>query len=75
MLAADYVVDLVWKPAWSSGMRQYSQRWPARWATSARSRSLMSRATRKDLASSRLGHSQYVLQLHEVVELRLLFRR
>src|ERR1035437_6676722 len=56
-------------------MRQYSQRCPARRATSARTWSLMSLATGEDLASFRLGHSQDVLKLHEMVQLRHLFRR
>src|ERR1035441_3928540 len=56
-------------------MRQYSQRCPARLATSARTCSLMSLATGEDLASFRLGHSQDVLKLHEVVQLRHFFLR
>jgi len=54
VLATDDVVDLGGKPASSSWRRQCSQRWPARRATSARSSSLTSLATREDLAGSRL---------------------
>src|ERR1019366_10199253 len=46
-----------------------------RGATSARTCSLMSLATSEDLASFGLGHSQNVLKLHEMVQLRRLFRR
>src|ERR1035438_7313883 len=56
-------------------MRQYSQRFPARRPTLARTCSVMSLATGEDLASFRLGHSQDVLKLHEVVQLRHLLLR
>src|ERR1039458_6434703 len=56
-------------------MRQYSQRCPARRATRARTCSLMPLATSEDLASFGFGHSQNVLKLHEMVQLRRFFRR
>src|SRR5450759_3591707 len=48
---------------------------PARRATSARTCSPMSLATGEDLASFRLGHSQDVLKLHKMVQLRRLLLR
>jgi hypothetical protein len=44
-------------------------------ATSARSCSVMSLVTGEDLPSFRLGHSQDVLKLHEMVQLGRFFRR
>ena len=61
VLATDNVIYWMREATSSSWIRQYSQRPPARRATSARSASLMSLATREDVAGPRLGHSQNML--------------
>jgi hypothetical protein len=73
MLAADYMVDLVWETGVVFTDQTVFTAMVRAPATSALRSWLISLATREDLASPRLCHSHDVLQFHEVIEFRLLF--